>query len=141
MKTKPIYSTPQYKIVAGTVVYDKTPLPIQTAVAIYDNYASTPVFATLELVKQLEGESTTFHEIKRLENARLLPRIGTEGNPTTVVDFNFALENENLGKRKWVWKKITQGRYYEFGYGYIDGNYFQFCNSRGEPTRRVLNKK
>lgn len=122
MNTRPIYN-----LQTGTPV----------AVAITGDYSGVSVCAMNDLVIALGGANSAFHEIKRLERRRFLPRMGGEGKPLTLYDLELARRNEALGHRHWQWRQITIGRHFTYGYGFTDGNEFVFVNQDGSEFDRL----
>jgi hypothetical protein len=114
-------------------IYDlQTHTPV--AVEIYGNFSGIPVYVMNELVDALGGIEPAFHEIKRLQNEWLLPRIGSEGRPLTLLDLRYARENEHIGYRHWQWRSIIRGHTNFYGYGYVDGNEFCFCRTSNDTV-------
>ncbi len=108
-----------------------------SAVAISGDFSGVSVYATNELVEALGGIESAFHEIKRLQNRNMLPRMGSVGKPLTVRDLQLARENERMGHRHWQWKSITRNKWNYWGYGYMDENEFVFILSDGSEFQRV----
>lgn len=77
------------------------------AIAITGDHSSIPVYAKNDLVEQLGGVDAAFHEIKRLQNKNMFPRMGSEAKPLTLVDIRYARENEQRGERYWEWIQET----------------------------------
>jgi hypothetical protein len=120
---------------AKTIYNIRTQEP--AGISITGNYSGTAICAMNELVAALGGIEPTFHEIKRLQNNQLLPRMGGVGKPLTMRDLQLARDNEQRGERYWQWRSITRGRTYFYGYGHVDGNAFVFVNSDGSVFDRV----
>lgn len=93
-----------------------------TAVAITGDHSSMSVYATNDLVEQLGGIEATFHEIKRLQGKSILPRMGSESKPLTLLDIRYARENEERGERYWQWIQETSADVREStGYDSVHG--------------------
>jgi hypothetical protein len=115
------------------------------AVGIYGEHSCEGVYARCEVVATLGGEEQTFHEIKRLQNANLMPRKGSASRPLTMYCLNLARENERLGYRHWLWMDLQgqparEATGYEFfqGYGFYatDGT-FIFIDTYGKEIAHV----
>jgi hypothetical protein len=115
-----------------TIYNIQTQIPV--AVAISGNFSGVAVYAMNELVASLGGTEKAFHEIKRLQNKKFLPRMGGEGKPLTMLDLRYARVNEHMGYRHWQWRSIIRGHTNYYGYGYVDGNEFCFCRTSDDSV-------
>lgn len=117
----------------------------RTAARIQGDHALVAVYATTEVIGDLGGDEAAFHEIKRLQNANLLPRMGSESRPLTRCDMSYARQNEAMGCRHWQWYSLQGGNvhrdtgyHYVQGYGYQAGNHVIIVNSTtGRELYRV----
>jgi hypothetical protein len=112
-------------------------------VSIYGNYSGTPVCVTLSLLNAEFGGDTerAFHEIKKMQNSGLMPRMGSVARPLNARDLELYRRNAKLGKRYWRWiqlqgdnvKKAT-GYDSVWGYGYqTEDNTFVLVDENDQP--------
>lgn len=114
----------------------------RTAVKIVGDHSPHPIFADAAVVEGIGGPVPTYHEIKRLANMFLLPRMGSSVWPFTERDLRYARENERLGQRHWQWyhnlegQRVQQSTGYDFvnGYGYEDSAGITLVNANDDPV-------
>lgn len=93
-----------------------------SGLSITGDHSKTSVQATLEVIELLGGTEAAFHEIKRLQNKFILPRMGSIARPLTLRDLEYARENEQRGERYWQWIQEQSSRVYDStGYDYVYG--------------------
>ena len=114
------------------------------AVKITGDYSPHPVFAMVDIVKNLGGENSAYHEIKRLQNRHFMPRMGGESRPLTCRDLVYAYDNEGRGFRHWQYRSFTGGYVFKstgydsvWGYGYFNNDTFIIINNKSEIVFRV----
>ena len=119
--------------------------PDETAVRIIGDYSPHAVVAETAVIEQLGGIEPAYHEIKRLQNAHLLPRRGSSKWPLSERDLRYARDNEGPGEQHWQYKQMEGPRVrectgYDFvnGYGYMAGGEFVFANDRDVPVFRAI---
>jgi hypothetical protein len=99
----------------------------QVGVSIYGNYSGTPINITLSLLNTEFGGGTerAFHEVKKMQNSGLMPRMGSVARPLNARDLELYHRNAKFGKRYWRWIQLQGQEVREFtgfdsiwGYGY-----------------------
>lgn len=115
-----------------------------TAARIQGDHSLAAVYATTEVINDLGGETAAFHEIKRLQNANMLPRLGSESRPLTRRDIAYARQNEAMGRRHWQHRHLQGGNVHRdtgydfvYGYGYQDGSLFVLVDGSGRVEYKV----
>lgn len=115
-----------------------------TSARIQGDHSQAAVYATTEVISDLGGDTAAFHEIKRLQKANMLPRLGSESRPLTRRDIAYARQNEDLGCRHWQHRHLQGGNVrrdtgYDFvyGYGYRDGSLFVLVDGSGRVEFKV----
>jgi len=110
----------------------------QTAVAITGDHSPWAVHAETEVVEQLGGDELAYHEIKRLQNNNLFPRMGSASKPLTLRDLAYARENEQRGEKYWRWLQLeghqvrrSTGYDYVYGYGHATDNGYVIVDRTG----------
>ena len=120
------------------VVYNED----RSAAHITGDYSPHPIYAMIAVVEALGGSEKAYHEIKRLQNAVLLPRKGSKARPLTERDMRYARENEARHARHWQWYDlegfpVKRDTGYDFvnGYGYADASgTITLVNANDEPV-------
>jgi hypothetical protein len=115
-----------------TIFSLQTQQPVATAIS--GDYSGVRIYIMNDLTDFLGGTELAFHEIKRLQNKILLPRMGGEGKPLTMLDLRYAERNERLGYRHWQWRSIVRGHTHYYGYGYVEENEFCFCRTSDDSV-------
>lgn len=117
----------------------------QTAVRIIGDYSPHPIYVMADTAILLGGIESTYHEIKRLQHADRLPRMGSSSHPLTLRDMRYARENEQRGMRFWQYKSLegpcvkeSTGYDCVYGYGHYDGTDFVFVNAADEIVYRIV---
>lgn len=118
--------------------------PDNTVMRITGDYSPHPIHIEAAAVTTLGGSEAAYHEVKRLQNARWLPRMGSAAYPLTDRDLRYAYDNEKRGERYWTWLHL-EGVYvrrsigYDFvqGYGFVTYGVFVFVDAADEPLYRV----
>lgn len=115
----------------------------KTAVTIYGDHSSMPVYAYTEVVEALGGVELAFHEIKRLQGRNMLPRMGSQSRPLKMRDITYARENEQRGEKYWQWLQFTgvreqTGYDYVYGYGHKTDTGYVIVNADGSTFEEIV---
>lgn len=97
------------------------------AVVISGDYSVRGVYINLDVIRdEFDGDTeTAFHVVKRMQNLRLLPRMGSLARPLTRRDMELCRRNIEKGKQHWQWIQKSGDEVHDstgydsvYGYGY-----------------------
>lgn len=110
-----------------------------SAVKIYGDFSTDPVICHVNVVAMFGGIPETFHGVKALLKANMLPRAGSESRPLKTFDIQCGRDNVERGERYWQYRSFTghkarssTGYDTVRGHGFREGNNFVIVNHDGQ---------